>query len=519
MSEASANNSANTNNNGDNPADPSLNNQGDLTGFSSINLDTVINADGVTIKDFVISTVGESNASLINGLENRIKEIINNSIERLGQSTSRQIPNTNHAESNSVPNNYNMQQQSSIANNQRSLVQNQQNQNLLTARQELRMQQEQIFNRIQEEQSGTSQQVQVSPSNTNTSQGTGSVPFMTARQPPIIGSTRYNINYTERQEEVQPRMQTVPTQNYPVGNSYPHVQNNNQNDRQLVDVTRWNIKFDGTAKTLSVDDFVFRVQTLKEMYEVPWHEVLCKFNLLLSGPASDWYWDYIRQYRIYEWPQLKSAITRAFRRYQNDTEVIKDLLSRKPKVSETFEEYVREMCKLRNQANSPMTETDLISLIKGNLRGALQQLLFPCNSTSLESFIIEGRRAETMLRNNNQRRNNFGVFEIAPPYDDCHYPEYPLDNNLENNNPPLISEENIEIAAVALNNKRCYNCKKEGHNFVNCPIPQRNLFCYKCGYENVVTPKCPRCSGNSKMNVSNAGLTRSKEIDLSKNTS
>ena len=516
-------------NNSDVGSNHSVENQTPLPGFpanqtgNTISLNTVISQEGVTLKDFVISTVGESNASLINGLEHRIKEIINNSLDRLAPGTTRDIQNPsvniNKTPTASLQIN---KQQAIVTQQQRSNITPQQQPNLSPPIQHTINNREPVENRFNNLQlNNVVQQQDIYSTQSASSSREGSVNFITARgiqntRIPV-GSTRYS-NFHQR-EEVElhiPNVENVPNvQNIPNQQEEQFVQARyNRNDR-LLDVTRWNLKFDGSSKSISVDDFVFRVQTLQEMYEVPWPEVLSKFNLLLEGGASDWYWDFVRQYRIHNWTQLKTAITKAFRKYQNDTEVIKELLSRRQRHTESFEEYVREMCKLRNQAASPMSEKDLITLIKGNLKGLMQQLLFPINSYSIESFIMEGRRAETIMRNNSSQSNrkDFRVYEVEHPVED--FANMSICNPNENFK-EVDSEIDPEIAAVAMKNiSRCYNCKKEGHHFIYCPIPQRNLFCYKCGLENVVTPKCPRCSGNSKQSVSAAGTTRSMEPQTS----
>lgn len=41
----------------------------------------------------------------------------------------------------------------------------------------------------------------------------------------------------------------------------------------------------------------------------------------------------------------------------------------------------------------------------------------------------------------------------------------------------------------------CWNCKGTGHRFRKCEQTRR-VFCFKCGYDNVPTYKCPNCQRN-----------------------
>lgn len=40
----------------------------------------------------------------------------------------------------------------------------------------------------------------------------------------------------------------------------------------------------------------------------------------------------------------------------------------------------------------------------------------------------------------------------------------------------------------------CFKCKKLGHGFRQCPDTSEKFFCFTCGQEDVITPKCPKCN-------------------------
>ncbi|XP_037808303.1 uncharacterized protein LOC119601438 [Lucilia sericata] len=50
-----------------------------------------------------------------------------------------------------------------------------------------------------------------------------------------------------------------------------------------------------------------------------------------------------------------------------------------------------------------------------------------------------------------------------------------------------------------------------GHVFKECPSMQRNLFCYKCGLNGVVTTTCPNCSENLQASVRKPVESRSTQ--------
>jgi hypothetical protein len=69
--------------------------------------------------------------------------------------------------------------------------------------------------------------------------------------------------------------------------------------------------------------------------------------------------------------------------------------------------------------------------------------------------------------------------------------------NLQNN---ASFNNNTQPRIVTMTNQSvCHNCKKPGHQFRNCNLPQKQPFCYHCGLQNVMTTNCPRCnSGNGQ---------------------
>ena len=52
---------------------------------------------------------------------------------------------------------------------------------------------------------------------------------------------------------------------------------------------------------------------------------------------------------------------------------------------------------------------------------------------------------------------------------------------------------------------------KIGHRHRDCPLLGNKIYCFKCGKEDVIAPKCPEClaKGNGKRNAAPAEEQRS----------
>jgi len=57
-----------------------------------------------------------------------------------------------------------------------------------------------------------------------------------------------------------------------------------------VRLDKWNLKFDGSGRGMTVESFLFRVDRLQELYDLSRQQVFREFHLLLAGAATKWYW-------------------------------------------------------------------------------------------------------------------------------------------------------------------------------------------------------------------------------------
>lgn len=258
-------------------------------------------------------------------------------------------------------------------------------------------------------------------------------------------------------------------------------------------IDKWGVKYDGTSKTCTVEDFVFRVETLQRDFGCTDEEVLRSFHHLLCGTALDWFWNHRRLYNVSKWDDLKQELISQFHRYESDFDIQRKILDRRQTANETFDDFCNAVLSLRNQQQTPISEQNLVEILKSNLKPAMSQLLFSVNVSSLASFRKEGRRAENLLVSQRHFNTRYPVRQI---------------------NEIGIGEHSTDVVEVdGLNTDRklvCWNCRAEGHTFLDCAEEQRRLFCYRCGMEGVVTPRCSNCQGNRRVNVPRAGEARSK---------
>lgn len=261
---------------------------------------------------------------------------------------------------------------------------------------------------------------------------------------------------------------------------------------------KWGVKFDGTNKTMNILEFIFRVGTLRRDYNCSDNDILRSFHVLLEGPALDWYWDYRKIVHINTWEELEKALLAQYRRYEQEYQVQMKILNRRQLPQEHFDDFYNAVIRLRNQQQTPYEEDQLVEIMRGNLKPSLAQMLFSARIKTLSEFCREVRRAENLLVNQRQmfqQRANFTqrVNELECEDD--------------------MSLIDLEVDGIrSTSHYTCWNCKVVGHSFVDCPEPLTRQFCFRCGKDGVVTPKCPKCQGNRPRNPPRTGEARSTEV-------
>ncbi|KAI8126620.1 hypothetical protein CVS40_3406 [Lucilia cuprina] len=293
----------------------------------------------------------------------------------------------------------------------------------------------------------------------------------------------------------------------PYNGTYETGTNRPNGELTRIRVDKLGINFDGNPVHLSIDDFVFRLEHLQVHYQIPWSEILRDFHLLMSGSAREWYWLYVRTHGTLDWPGLRQALMGQYKTTRSNFEIMRDLVERKHQNGETIDSYFQAMCQIRSRLIHPIPEYDLIKIIKRNLKVNIGIIVYPISVSSVEQLRVECNEAER----NFPRKDVRNMPSIVRPT------KYVNELYHDNTEEIECSPENYEeLAALNVNPQprnsliTCWNCRQQGHVFMECPSMERTLFCYKCGRPNVITPRCPNCqSGNLFRSLGAKGGPRS----------
>ncbi|XP_073836360.1 uncharacterized protein [Musca autumnalis] len=273
-------------------------------------------------------------------------------------------------------------------------------------------------------------------------------------------------------------------------------------------LSKWGIKFDATPKTPNVEDFIFRVERLRNSYGCPEQELVDEFHHLLEGRPCQWYWGLIRQYPNLNWEMLKLCIVREFQRFQSNLDVMRQIMDRKQGRDESATQYIDAINSLRTQLREPLKDFEVIDILKAGLKPRLAHLTFSGTFYSVEQFRNEVRKAEEFLERESSLRFRTG----QPPRMINEINDSDFDDLVHD-----VEELRFRPKAPGVSKNetsRCWNCGSNGHIVKNCTSSHRSVFCFRCGSPGVTTPQCNNCKQISRpANVSKSESIATQTVD------
>lgn len=243
-------------------------------------------------------------------------------------------------------------------------------------------------------------------------------------------------------------------------------------------IARWNIKFDGDRRKMTVNQFLFRISKLQNSYGYTEEQIFDNFHLLIEGQVQNWFWNYSSTHPFLNYDDLINAMKQHYDSTESELELVRKLYEVKQKDSDSFDYFYNEILRRNSFLPNPKSDHELTEIIYHNVKPALKQMIFGSSfkAKTLNDLVFMCRSAESLIRSNPQ---NFPKSK-------------PNINEIESTQE--INLENDSIDALNKNQKfleyQCKNCTSRKH-------PQTNsLHCFKCGLENTISSDCPRCNQN-----------------------
>lgn len=309
---------------------------------------------------------------------------------------------------------------------------------------------------------------------------------------------------------------------------------------------KWNLSFSGESSSMSVDDFIFRLESCASDDRINLQLLPSKIHRYLQGKALNWYWTYRRKFASPDWEVMKTALRQTFRGHENDFEMKRMIEDRKQRFNESFGDFRLAVESLAARLSIPLAEYELVQILRHNMSARLQNALLWKEAPNCDVLHALCSQVERLWAAQDRRRppadrSQRAVNELSegtvptsldlPPGLANSFPGDPLVFPFcgPTESCPDVREEvqamgqtdaprtrNVFIGRPINPGLRvCWNCEDLGHSFQNCPKEQRRLFCYGCGRTNRVKANCENCNStpkdqlNSKTSAPREGVSHS----------
>lgn len=318
-------------------------------------------------------------------------------------------------------------------------------------------------------------------------------------------------------------------------------------------IRQWPMRFSGSSTGLEITDFLFRVERQAQLNGVATAALAIGIGDLLTDRAAQWFWTYQRKGMGLRWDQLREAFVRRFSQMDDsDHDIHSKMENRKQRQGESFADFCQDMEALAVRLTRRMREQELVDMLRRNMKMSLRKALWRQRIYSVDSLWRDCDEYERLMEeeeNGNRMINRRG----ARNHDDLNQHEYhrrprvsELDdydqqephqrtlrtnevddfNHYEHNYvaqySPFPEQQEIcnnQVEALYAETNRddrvitCWNCRAQGHTYVECDLPPQAIFCYSCGLRGVIRPQCTnvKCPKNLQKGVSTAGRTRPQQ--------
>lgn len=270
-----------------------------------------------------------------------------------------------------------------------------------------------------------------------------------------------------------------------VGQLGPNYQQLTDSDR-VVHVLRdeslksWNLKFTGES---DVTEFFYRIDDFMRSREVPERKILKCFADLLGGKALDYY--RIIRDNVTSLADLISKFRGFFTPIDSNFALEKSIREHRQSSGQLLSLYILEMQSMNSRLSVPLSEGNLIEIIKHNLSPAYASLLAVSDINTLDQLITLGKR--------------FEAYSGSSPSTSQSVKQPKHNKQVTVVNSKFIKRQTTSVV--------CKKCKKTGHSYKQCrTIP--GIVCFGCGKKDVLTFRCPICHPS---NQQESGSTSDKK--------
>lgn len=251
---------------------------------------------------------------------------------------------------------------------------------------------------------------------------------------------------------------------------------------------KWNIKFSGDRKGMSVTAFFEKVEELRRARNVSKDVLLDSGIDLFIGRAYEFYQDCRAE--VHSWDELVHLFKEEYQPAFYAEKLLEEIKRRTQGSDESIGTYMAIMNKYFQRLQCPISEEAKLSILLRNIAPSYRSQLGALEINTIAELKSLCKRIEQRSFSGDCATSSRRVSSLEP---DLAYVE----------DEPDISTLRVTERDSGMQNASgskeivCFRCKKPGHKAIGCLLP-RPKHCFKCKKEGVTVKTCPKCnSGNA----------------------
>lgn len=289
---------------------------------------------------------------------------------------------------------------------------------------------------------------------------------------------------------------------------------------------KWHLSFSGDARSRSLEDFLLKVRRLARMDRIADDVLMQRIHTILRGAAYDWYLCYADEFN--DWEQFEERIRYMYGNPNKDQGNRQKIYERKQNRSETFLSFKMEIERLNKLLSTPLDQQRIFEVIWDNMRPHYRSKLACKTVSSLRKLEYYAYRIDANdpgfrnARDGPNRSNPIHNIDVEKKENESYSSESEsedlnaIGNKFDKDRKHKDSAQFVGTAGRSqqedtretsrfLQVPLCWNCRKKGHLWRNCP-EEKKLFCYWCGTQGKTVITCENHSGDRRgQNVGNPG--------------
>lgn len=248
--------------------------------------------------------------------------------------------------------------------------------------------------------------------------------------------------------------------------------------------------FDGSASSMPVDDFLYRVERLGKIHQIAKSKLVDEISFLLKDTAATWYWRYLKKTKCNDWFRLKKDF-RAYFDDRSDENIIRYIENRKQRTRESFADYYKDIRSKILNLSTDYEDNDLMRILYKNMRPGLACLFPPRSFKSIREMVLECTKLEESWNKHNFIPELLCQKRVVNELDNTD--SYNTDlNGCHPNVDAMFNQHNNNKFDSVPKQLLCWNCLGS-HRYRDCPDPLKSLSCFGCGKSGPLKPYCVDC--------------------------